>query len=312
MEIKSYDVIIIGGGPAGLAAIIYARRAALSVLLIEKSGTGGAIALTAEVENYPGGMEGESGADLAARMSEQAEHFGYYKVSGEVVSVDLHGDLKTVHTKTESFTGKSVIIATGCVPQLLGVPGESEFTGRGVSYCATCDAPFFRNLQVYVVGGGNSAVEESIHLAKFAKKVTIIHRRDELRADVAIQNKAKEISNIAFLFDTVVKEIKGSNMLNGLTLENVKTGVISEISAPANDGMMGVFMFVGQIPQTGIFKDILDMEKGYITTGEDMSTNISGVYAAGDIRKKELRQVVTAAADGAIAAHSIAKYIEGL
>jgi thioredoxin reductase (NADPH) len=305
MADKIYDVMIIGGGPAGLTAAIYARRAQLETLLIEKGTPGGTIVVTAEVENYPGGIKGESGLELAARMAEQAESFGYDKGSGEIISAELAGDVKTISTAGESWQGRSVIIATGSLPQTLGVPGEAEFTGRGVSYCATCDAPFFRNLEVYVVGGGNSAIEEALHIAKFARKVTIIHRRDQLRASAAIQKKAFETENIDFLYNTIVKEIKGTDVLNALVVEDVKTGVVTEHAAAPEDGFMGVFVFAGMKPQTTVYEGVLDMENGYIITDEGMCTNIPGVYAAGDVRRKELRQVVTAVSDGAIAAYNI-------
>jgi len=310
MDGKIYDVIVIGGGPAGLTSIIYARRAELSVLLIEKISPGGTIAVTAEVENYPGGILGESGSELAGRMAQQAEHFGYDKASGEVTSVDFSSKIKNVNTASESFQGKSVIIATGCVASTLDIPGEKEYTGRGVSYCATCDGPFFRDLDVIVVGGGNTAVEEAVFLAKIARKVTIIHRRDELRAAAAIQKKAKAMDNIEFLFDSVVKEIKGGDMIEALVVENVKSKELQEITVDPDDGMMGIFILVGQKPQTSAFTDILKLEKGYIVTDENMNTDIPGVFAAGDVCKKELRQVVTAAADGAIAAMSAERYIE--
>jgi thioredoxin reductase (NADPH) len=307
MSDKIYDVVIIGGGPAGLTAAIYARRAQLDTLLIEKGTPGGTIVVTAEVENYPGGIMGESGADLAARMAAQADSFGVDKGSGEITSVDFSGDIKTIRTASETWQGRSVIIATGSLPQTLGVPGEGEFTGRGVSYCATCDAPFFTNLEVYVVGGGNSAVEEALHLAKFARKVTIVHRRDQLRASAAIQQKAFDTANIEFMYDTIIKEIKGTDVLNSIVVENVKTGIVTEHAAAPEDGFMGVFVFTGMKPQTAAFEGLLDMENGYIITDEGMHTNVSGVYAAGDVRRKELRQVVTAVADGAIAAYYIEK-----
>ncbi|MDR2487681.1 MAG: thioredoxin-disulfide reductase [Clostridiales Family XIII bacterium] len=305
MQQKKYDAIIIGGGPAGLSAAIYARRGGLETLLLEKAQEGGTIAITAEVENYPGGIKGESGAELAARMAEQATSFGCDKARGEVVSVDFSGSVKEVRTADAVWQGAHVIIATGSLPQTLGVPGEAEFAGRGVSYCATCDAPFFRGLQVYVVGGGNSAVEEALHLAHFARQVTIIHRRDQLRASPAIQKKAMEAENIDFLWDTVVKEIKGEVVLGTIVAENVKSGAVTEITAPAGDGLMGLFVFAGIRPQTDAFEGLLDMRDGYIVTDECMRTNVPGVYAAGDVRCKELRQAVTAAADGAMAAYAI-------
>jgi thioredoxin reductase (NADPH) len=299
---KVYDVIIIGGGPAGLSAAIYARRANLDTVLIEKAAPGGQILVTAAIENYPGGIKGESGAEFAARLQEQAKSFGYEEASGEVTRVGFSEKEKVVATADAEYRGRAVIVATGSVPSLLGVPGEMDYAGRGVSYCATCDGPFFRGLDVYVVGGGESAVEEAMHLAKFARKVTIIHRRDELRATKQSQEKAKKCENVDFLFDTVVKEIRGDALLNTLVVENVKTGEVTEIGPHDGDSAIGVFIFVGNKPQTKIFEGALDLDGGYIVTDQDMRTNIPGVYAVGDVRKKDLRQVVTATADGAIAA----------
>jgi thioredoxin reductase (NADPH) len=302
MSEKQYDLIIIGGGPAGLSAAIYARRANLDTLLIEKGILGGQIFQTAEIENYPGGIKGESGEAFTRRLSEQAESFGFEKLIDEVREVSFTAENKTVACTSGTYRSKAVIIATGNVPMQLGVPGEDRFAGRGLSYCATCDAPFFKDLEVYVVGGGNSAVEEALHLAKFARNVTIIHRRDELRADKSIRDKAVNTENVHFLFDTVLREVQGGDFVERIVVENVRTGVVSEIAAPESDGVMGVFIFVGATPQTGLFSGILDMEDGYIVTNEDMRTNIPGVFAVGDVRKKSLRQVVTAVADGAVAA----------
>jgi thioredoxin reductase (NADPH) len=310
MSDKVYDVIIIGGGPAGLSAAIYARRANLDTLLIEKASPGGQILLTAEIENYPGGVKGESGAEFAARLAAQAKSFGYEEAFGEITGVDFWGGEKIVRTADAEYRSRTVIIATGSVPSLLDVPGEAEYTGRGVSYCATCDGPFFRGLDVYVVGGGESAVEEAMHLAKFARKVTIIHRRDELRATQSTQEKVKRCNNIAFLFDTVVKEIKGEALLNTLVVKNVKTGEVSELKPHEKGSAMGVFIFVGNKPQTKVFEGFITLEDGYIVTDGDMRTNVPGVYAAGDVRVKELRQLVTAAADGATAAVTAERDLE--
>jgi thioredoxin reductase (NADPH) len=306
---KQYDVIIIGGGPAGLSAAIYARRANLDTLLIEKGALGGQIAQTAEIENYPGGIKGETGAAFSQRLIEQADSFGYEKVIDEIREVSFTEEQKIVTCASGVYRSKSVIIATGSLPMQLDVPGERTFTGRGVSYCATCDGPFFTGLDVFVVGGGNSAVEEALHLAKFARKVTIVHRRDTFRADKSIREKAFNTPNIDFLFDTVLREIKGEDAVERIVVENVRTGNITEVEANKEDGMMGVFIFVGMTPQTRLFKGILDMENGYITTDEHMQTSVPGVFAAGDVRKKSLRQVVTAVSDGAIAAVQAEKYL---
>lgn len=305
-----YDVIIIGAGPAGLAAGIYAGRGRMKALIIEKAAEGGQIIQTAEIENYPGGLPEESGPTLIDRMVAQAVKFGVEKLSDTVESVELSGPVKTVTCSKDVYKGKTVIIASGATPAPIGCPGEQEFTGRGVSYCATCDGAFFQGLEVFVVGGGDSAVEEAIFLTKFARKVTIIHRRDELRAAKFIQEKAMKNPNISFLWDSVVKELSGEGLLESMVVENVKTGEQTVIKAAAEDGIFGVFVFIGLRPASELFSGQVEMEKGYIITDDNMKTNVAGVFAAGDIRVKSLRQVVTAVADGAIAAVQAGKYIE--
>ena len=305
-----YDVIIIGAGPAGLSAGLYAARARLNTLIIEKDADGGQIATTDEVENYPGAIEGDTGPSLIKRMVDQAVHFGAKKVSQKVVEVDFSKKIKIVKTDEETYETKSVIIATGAVPRSMGVPGEGELTGRGVSYCATCDGAFFEDLEVYVMGGGDSAVEEAIFLTKFAKKVTIMHRRDELRAAKSIQEKAFKNDKIELMLNTVITEIKGDGMLESFIVKDVNTGEEREIFPDEEDGAFGLFIFVGYLPATDLFKDIIDMDKNYIMTDDNMNTNVEGVFAAGDNRVKSLRQVVTATADGAIAAVQAEKYIE--
>ncbi len=307
---KLYDVVIIGGGPAGLSAALYAGRARLSTLMIEKAKEGGQIIQTAEIENYPGSMEEESGPTLIDRMSAQVKRFGAERVIDTIEELDLEGSVKTVTGKNGTYRAKTVIIATGASPVLIGCPGEKELTSKGVSYCATCDGAFFEDFEVFVVGGGDSAVEEAMYLTKFARKVTIIHRRDQLRAAKSIQEKAFANPKIDFMWNSVVKELKGEGLLESMVVENVKTGEQREIFADEEDGTFGVFVFVGFKPASQIFEDKVAMEKGYIVTDADMRTNVAGVYAAGDIRKKSLRQVVTAAADGAIAAVQAGKYIE--
>lgn len=307
---KLYDVIIIGGGPAGLSAALYAGRARLSTLMIEKDKEGGQIVQTAEIENYPGGISEESGPTLIDRMSEQAQRFGVEKALDEITDMDLSGKEKKLIGKKDTYRAKTVIIAAGASPVPIGCPGEKEFTGKGVSYCATCDAAFFEDFEVYVVGGGDSAVEEALYLTKFARKVTIIHRRDQLRAAKSIQEKAFNNEKIAFLWDSVVKELKGDGLLESMVVENVKTKELTEIKADEEDGTFGVFVFIGFKPTSQIFQEKVEMENGYIVTDADMRTNVEGVFAAGDIRVKSLRQVVTAAADGAIAAVAAGKYIE--
>jgi thioredoxin reductase (NADPH) len=308
---KIYDVLILGGGPAGLAAGLYAGRSRLSTLIIEKGVDGGQIAITDEIENYPGQMpEGESGPALVARMSEQVKRFGVERANDLIKEIELEGDVKKLIGRDTEYLAKTVIIATGAFPRTIGCKNEGKFVGKGVSYCATCDANFFEDFEVFVVGGGDSAVEEAIYLSKFARKVTIIHRRDELRAVKSIQEKAFKNDKIEFFWDTVVEELHGDELLEGMTVKNVKTGELRRVDADKEDGMFGVFGFIGTLPNSALFEGILDMEYGYIKTDEDMRTNIPGVFAAGDIRVKSFRQVVTAAADGAIAAHQVEKYIE--
>jgi thioredoxin reductase (NADPH) len=309
---KIYDVIIIGAGPAGLAAGIYAGRARLDTLIIEKEKDGGQIVITAEIENYPGGIEGESGSSLIRRMSKQAAEFGAHKVYDTIVEVELEGAIKKVIGNKGEYYGKTVILATGAYPRPIGCPGERELVGKGVSYCATCDGAFFTDMNVYVVGGGDAAMEEAIYLTKFAKKVTIIHRRDKLRAAKSIQEKAFANQKIAFMWDTVITELKGDGLLESMVVKNLKTDEITEIFAPEDDGTFGVFVFIGFIPQTSLFEGKVEMDHGYILTDDDMRTNIPGVFAAGDARKKSLRQVVTAVADGAVAAVQANRFIEGL
>jgi thioredoxin reductase (NADPH) len=309
MSDKIYDTIIIGGGPAGLSAAIYARRSNLDTLLIEKTTLGGLIFNTAEIENYPGGIKGESGVEFSMRMAEHAESFGFEKLTGEATEVELEGKIKKVVVSDKKYFAKTVIVATGNTPVALNIPGESEYIGRGVSYCATCDGPFFRDRDIYVIGGGNSAVEEALHLAKFGKSITVVHRRNELRANRAIIEKAINVTNIKFMFDTVPLELKGEDLLRSIVVRNVQTGEIREIAADGG-GVIGVFIFVGMRPQTKVFEQKIKMSEGFILADEEMHTNIPGVFAAGDVRKKTLRQVVTAVADGAVAAVEAEKYID--
>ena len=299
-----YDILIIGGGPAGLSAGLYGARSRARTLIIEKSKWGGQAASTEELENYPGSIEQPTGPEITSRMKKQAEEFGVETKAQAVTELKLEGKIKTVVTDSAEYRAKTVIIATGAKPRLLGCPGELELRGKGVSYCATCDADFFTDLRVVVVGGGDSAIQEAIYLTKFAEKVTVIHRRDQLRAAKSIQEKAFANDKIDFIWDSVVAEIKGDGIVEGVTVKNVKTNELSEVETD------GVFMFVGYDPVSELAKGLVDMdEKGYIITDENMKTSIEGVFAAGDVRKKSLRQVVTAAADGAIAAVSAEHYI---
>ena len=307
---KIYDVIILGAGPAGLSAGLYAGRARLSTLIIEKGQDGGQIAQTDEIENCPGQMvEGESGRSLVARMSEQAAKFGAERCTDVIKSVDFSGEIKKIVGSKGEYEAKTVIIATGAFPRPIGCENEGKFTGRGISFCATCDASFFEDYDVYVVGGGDSAVEEAMYLTKFARKVTIIHRRDQLRAAKSIQEKAFANPKISFIWDSVVKRVDGKALLDTMTIQNVKTGEETVIHADAKDGVFGLFGFIGYQPNSQLFDGIIEMDNGYIVTDADMRTNIPGVFAAGDIRVKSLRQVITAAADGAIAAVQAEHYI---
>ena len=307
---KIHDVIILGGGPAGLAAGLYAGRSRLSTLIIEKGQDGGQIAITDEIENYPGQMvEGESGPSLIARMTEQAKKFGAERCSDVIKSVELNGEVKKLVGAKGEYEAKTVIVATGAFPKPIGCENEGKFTGKGISFCATCDASFFEDFEVYVVGGGDSAVEEAMYLTKFARKVTIIHRRDELRAAKSIQEKAFASPKIAFMWDSVVQSVDGEELLDTMVVKNVKTGELTTVKADEDDGIFGLFGFIGYNPNSSLFEGVLDMEGGYIKTDENMHTNIPGVFAAGDIRVKSLRQVVTAAADGAIAAMQAEHYV---
>lgn len=307
---KIYDVIILGAGPAGLAAGLYAGRSRLSTLIIEKGKDGGQIAITDEIENYPGQIvEGEGGPSLIARMTAQAEKFGAERAGDTILSVDLSGDVKVLKSAKNEYKAKAVIIATGAFPKPIGCENEAKFIGKGISFCATCDAAFFEDFEVFVVGGGDSAVEEAMYLTKFARKVTLIHRRDELRAAKSIQEKAFANPKMAFMWDSVVQSVDGDELLSKMVVKNVKTGELTTVEADPDDGLFGVFGFIGYNPNSKLFEGMLDMDHGYIKTDENMHTNVKGVFAAGDIRVKSLRQVVTAAADGAIAAMQVEKFI---
>ena len=309
--VKIYDLIIIGAGPGGLAAGLYGARAKMDTLIIEKDKTGGQISTTEEVANYPGSIPDASGPTLVARMVEQVEEFGAQKVKDSILEVDFSKDIKVLKGEKDVYKAKAVIVATGASPRKLDVPGEKDLTGKGVSYCATCDADFFTDMQVFVVGGGDSAVEEALFLTKFAKQVTIVHRRDSLRAAKSIQEKAFKNPKIDFKWDTAIKEIKGDGIVESVIFENLKTNEVEEYLADEEFGTFGIFVFTGYLPQTELFKDVLEMDKqGYLITDTKMNSNIKGVFVAGDCRQKTLRQVVTAVADGAIAAVEAEKYVD--
>ena len=299
------DVIVIGAGPAGMTAALYASRSNLSVLLLERGAPGGQLNNTAEVENYPG-FDRIMGPDLAEKMYAPLEKFGTQHAYGIVQSLKDQGDYKEVSTDSETFKAKTVIIATGCEHRQLGVKGEHEFAGRGVSYCAVCDGAFFRNRKLLVIGGGDSAVEEAIFLTQFADEVVIVHRRDELRAQKIIQDRAFANPKISFIWDSVVEEIVGDNMMmTGAIIRNVKTEAVHEEKAG------GAFIYVGLDPLTEAFKgNGITNEDGWIITDDEMRTAIPGVYAVGDVRDKTLRQITTAVGDGSIAGQQAFAYIE--
>ncbi|MFY9282612.1 MAG: thioredoxin-disulfide reductase [Miniphocaeibacter sp.] len=304
-----YDLIIIGAGPGGLAAGLYGARAKMKTLVLEKEKMGGQIVSTSEVENYPGSVENATGPSLTKRFTEQAEKFGAEIKMANVKEVNFDGKIKEVVCDNETYKAKSIVIATGASPKKIGCPGEKEFTGKGVSYCATCDADFFEDFEVIVVGGGDSALEEAIYLTKFARKVYLVHRRDTFKACNTVIENTKANDKIEMWLNKEIIEIKGDGILESVVLKDTVTGETSEYFADEDDGTMGVFIFIGFNPQTELFKDKVELRNGYIVTDEEMRTNIDGVFAAGDVREKSLRQVVTAAADGAIAAVNAEKYI---
>ncbi|MFZ3167678.1 MAG: thioredoxin-disulfide reductase [Candidatus Methanoperedens sp.] len=298
-----YDIVIIGGGPAGLTAGIYVKRAMLNAVLLEKMGIGGQIIVTDKVENFPGFLE-ISGADLAAKFEEQARKFGLeMKGMAEVDSIEDKGNIKIIKTTEGDIETKSVIIASGTTPKRLGAKGEVELTGRGVSYCATCDGFFFKEKEVVVIGGGDSAITEAIYLTKMAKKVTVVHRRNELRAEKINQEHAFSNPKISFIWDSVLEEIVGKNVVEKVILKNLKTNVTSEVKTD------GVFIYVGLIPNTK-FADVKKDEWGFVIANAKMESSVKGIFVAGDCRVTPLRQITTAVGDGAIAAVSAERYLE--
>jgi thioredoxin reductase (NADPH) len=303
---NKYDVVIIGGGPAGLTAGIYTSRDKLHTLIIDKGIIGGNINNAESIDNYPGFPEGVNGPELAELMHRQAEKYGLKSITAEVTAIDIEGENRIIKTTGGDFMAKAVIIAGGSDKVKMGIPGEKEFTGRGVSYCTTCDGPFFRNKKVVVIGGGNSAIYEAMHLTKFASSISLIHRRDKLRATAILQDKALAEAKIEFILNTIVKSIEGKDFVQKLLLENVKTGKQSTLETD------GVFVSIGLKPNTDYLKDLLPLDKqGHIITDEHMSTKIAGIFATGDIRSGSIRQVTTAVGDGTVAALSAKKFIDG-
>ena len=299
-----YDTMIIGAGPAGMTAALYAARSNLKVALLERGIYGGQMNNTAEIENYPGYAR-ISGPELAEKMFEPLENLGVEHLFGQVEKIEDHGGYKKIITEDEVFETKTVILASGANHRHLGVPGEEEYNSRGVSYCAVCDGAFFRDEDLLVVGGGDSAVEEAIFLTRFAKSVTIVHRRDQLRAQKLLQERAFANEKISFIWDSVVKEIKGDDRkVTSVVFENVKTGQSSE------SDFGGVFVYVGLDPVSDFVKDLgICDEAGWIVTDQHMKTAIDGIYAIGDVRQKDLRQITTAVGDGAVAGQEVYKYI---
>ena len=301
-----YDMIVIGGGPGGYTAALYAVRAGLDTLVIEKLSAGGQMALTHQIDNYPGFAEGVGGWELAQQMQKQAERFGAKTQNAEVRAVDLRANPKVIETSEGTFYAKTIALATGASPRELGVPSEKELVGRGVAYCAACDGMFFKGKTVAVVGGGNSAAADALLLSRIAKKVIIVHRRDTLRATKIYHEPLMKAENVEFRWNSVVTELLHGDKLTGLRLRDVHSGEETEIA------LDGVFVSVGRQPATELFAGQLELDKGgYIAAGETTETNIPGVYAVGDVRSKLLRQVVTAVADGAVAVHMAEEFLAG-
>jgi thioredoxin reductase (NADPH) len=307
MKSVDYELIIIGGGPAGLTAGLYAARSGLNVILIEKIVPGGQIMITDWIENYPGFPDGLSGPDLVQKMTDQVKRFDLSIESNEVVSVDFSEPVKKITLNDRTLTSHAIIIATGASPKKLGIPGEETFFGKGISSCATCDGPFFKDSIVAAVGGGDTAVQESLFLTKFAKKVYLIHRRDKLRAAAILQKRAFANEKIEMIWDSVLTDISGLTHVENITVKNVKTGDKTQISVD------GCFIWVGTIPNAQFLGNSLKLDEyGFIISDLNMETSVPGVFAAGDVRNTPLRQVVTAVGDGAIAAISAENYIENI
>ncbi|MGX6977913.1 NAD(P)/FAD-dependent oxidoreductase [Vagococcus elongatus] len=312
-----YDVVIIGGGPAGLTAALYNARARLKVVLLEQTKLGGQIVSTHEIANFPGSVKGKeeetTGPELIARMSEQAQKFGAeIQLRKQVVGLEVSGDIKKITCQDgTTYESHTIICANGAHPREIGCPGEKELRGKGVSYCATCDGAFFEEMEVYVIGGGNSAVEEAVFLTNFARKVTLIQNLADLTADAIAVEQAKANDKIHYIFNSVVESIEGDGMVEAMTIKNTETGELTRMEADDDDGLFGIFIFIGTIPNTDVYDGVIPLDDyGYMLTNDNMETEVPGVFAAGDIRPKILRQVVTAAGDGATAAFSAQKYVE--
>lgn len=304
MAEKIYDVIIIGGGPGGYSAALYCARACMSTLVLEKLSAGGQMATTSQVDNYPGFEDGVDGFDLGEKMKLSAERFGAETILGEVRFLQLNGSIKTVVSSEGTFKSKTVIVATGASPRQMGVEGEEGLIGRGVAYCATCDGMFYKDRNVLVVGGGNSAVADALFLSKICKSVTIVHRRDSLRATKTYLKPLERAENIKILWDSKISHIDYGEVVNGAEIENIKTGIKSYLPCD------GIFVAVGRIPNTDLVNGQIDLDpQGYIVADESTKTNLPGVYAVGDVRTKALRQIITAAADGATASKYIEDYL---
>ena len=299
-----YDMIVIGGGPGGYTAALYAARAGLSTLVLEKLSAGGQMALTSQVDNYPGFADGVDGFELGMQMQAGAERFGAKTELAEVLSLQLEGKIKTVETSEGTFYGKTVVLSTGANPRLLGVPKEKELTGKGVNYCAHCDGMFYRGKTVVVVGGGNTAAADALHLSRLCKKVILVHRRDSLRATKIYHNPLMNADNVEFLWNSTVTQLHSSEKLTGIRIQNVVTGEETDVECD------GIFVSIGRSPVTALVEGQLELDEGgYVVADESTRTNLPGVFAVGDIRTKVLRQIITAASDGAMAAHFADEYL---
>ncbi|WP_368503329.1 thioredoxin-disulfide reductase [Alkalihalophilus sp. As8PL] len=306
-EEKMYDVIIAGAGPAGMTAAVYTSRANLSTIMLERGVPGGQMANTEDVENYPG-FDHILGPELSTKMFEHAKKFGAEYGYGDVKEIVDHGDYKVVKAGSKEYKARSVIVATGAEYKKLGIPGEKELSGRGVSYCAVCDGAFFKGKELVVIGGGDSAVEEAVYLTRFASKVTVIHRRDQLRAQKILQDRAFNNDKIEFIWNHVVNEINADGgKVGSVSIESTETGEKKDFKTD------GVFIYIGMLPLNASVKDLgILNEEGYVVTNEEMETKVPGIYAAGDIREKSLRQIVTATGDGSLAAQNVQHYLESL